>query len=178
MDAPTLQACTGCSAPNAALWLTPVTRAMAQYQIDTPARQAAFLAQVSEESEHFIYTTELWGPTAQQLTYEGRTDLGNTQPGDGYRFRGRGLIDITGRVNYTAVAEALCIDCIANPAMVAEPAWAALSAAWWWAQHGLNPLADAGNFRRITTIINGGQNGYADRCTLWAAAKQALGVAS
>lgn len=180
MDAETLAACTGATMTRASSWTLPITSAMSQYQIDSPARQAAFLAQIGHESGGMNWTTELWGPTDAQKLYEPpsakATELGNTQSGDGYLFRGRGLIQITGRANYNAVGDALCLNCTANPALLASPEWAALSAAWWWQTHGLNELADAGNFQQITRVINGGLTGEADREHLWAAAKQALGV--
>lgn len=149
---------------------------MAQYAINTPARQAAFLAQIGYESGHLAYTTEIWGPTAAQIGYEGRADLGNTQPGDGSLFRGRTFIMVTGRANYDAVGAALCLDCVNQPEMLADPQWAITVPAWWWAQHGLNELADAGNFEQITRVINGGLTGLAGRQALWQTAKQALGV--
>lgn len=177
MDSATLQACTGCTTSNAAMWLDPITSAMSMRGIDSPTRMAAFLAQVSHESGRLVYTSEIWGPTAAQLGYEGRADLGNTQLGDGSLFRGRGLIQITGRSNYNAVGAALCLDCINQPQMLAEPEWAAQSAAWWWTQHGCNDFADSGDFEGLTRRINGGLNGLADRLALWQSAKQALGVA-
>ena len=101
--------------------------------------------------------------------YEGRADLGNNQPGDGQRYCGRGLIQITGRANYAAARNrmrAIGIDCPdfeAEPEQLEEPWWAALSAADYWTSRGLNPLADAGDFEAITRRINGGLNGQADR---------------
>lgn len=180
MDANTLAACTGSGATRAAAWLSPITAAMDIYQINTPARQAAFLAQIGHESGGMNWTHELWGPTSAQKAYEPpspkATTLGNTQLGDGFRFRGRGLIQITGRANYDAVGRALCLDCTNNPDLLILPEWASESAAWWWQQHGLNELADAGNFEKITHVINGGLNGYDDRIRRWNIAKQALGA--
>lgn len=180
MDANTLAACTGSGDARAAAWLAPITAAMDMYQINTPARQAAFLAQIGHESGGMNWTHELWGPTSAQKAYEPpspkATALGNTQQGDGFRFRGRGLIQITGRANYDAVGQALCLDCTNQPDMLTQPEWAAQSAAWWWQKHGLNEIADAGDFETITRRINGGLNGYDDRLRLWDAAKQALGV--
>lgn len=180
MDAKTLATCTGATAIRADAWALPITSAMSMYQINTPARQAAFLAQIGYESGGMNWTTELWEPTDAQKEYEPpsakASQLGNTQPGDGYLFRGRGLIQITGRANYDAVGRALCLDCTANPALLTQPEWAAQSAAWWWSMHGLNALADADNYEAITRAINGGLTGYVGRCTLWAQAKQALGV--
>jgi putative chitinase len=178
MDASQLQACTGANATKAAFWLDPITDAMDEFGIDTPLRQAAFLAQIGHESAGLSYTAELWGPTAAQLRYEGRTDLGNTQLGDGSLFRGRGLIQITGRSNYKAVGGALGVDFIANPVALEESPAAARSAAWFWSSRNLNALADTGDFPGITRKINGGLNGYSDRLDLWQRAQKALGVAS
>lgn len=86
-----------------------------RYHINTPARLAAFLAQIGHESGKLAWTRELWGPTGPQSRYDGREDLGNTEPGDGYRFRGRGLIQITGRDNYRTASDALGHDFIADP---------------------------------------------------------------
>jgi len=171
-----LQDATGCNVINARIFADPLTAAMATYNIDTPKRQAAFLAQIAHETCRFVFLHELWGPTPRQLTYEGRADLGNNVPGDGYRYRGRGLIQITGRANYAAVTMALDHDFLSNPDDLAQPDWAAMSAAWFWAAHGLNPLADQGLFEAITRGINGGLTGLADRKALWSLSKAALGV--
>lgn len=109
---------------------------------------------------------EIWGPTPAQLRYEGREDLGNTEPGDGRRYLGRGLIQITGRANYAAASEALCEDFVSCPGLLESYRWASLSAAWFWESRGLNALADAGDFDAITRRINGGQTGRADRLAL------------
>lgn len=169
---------------RAGLFVDPLNEAMAAFDIATPARMAAFLAQIGHESGQLRYVCELWGPTAAQRGYEGRDDLGNTQPGDGKRFMGHGLIQITGRSNHARVRDRLRTrfgadvpDFEACPEKLAEPHWAAMSAADFWADRGLNALADAGDFLRITKRINGGTNGLADRQGLWAVAKTVLGVA-
>lgn len=159
-------------------WLGPIVQAMDRYGIDTPQRQAAFLAQIAHESGRFQYVREIWGPTPAQRRYEGRGDLGNTVPGDGRRFLGRGLIQITGRNNYRAAGLALEIDLIRAPERLEEPEFAALSAAWFWRSKGLNELADLGDFDRITRRINGGLNGIEERRALWVSARAALGIAS
>jgi putative chitinase len=99
---------TGAQISRAKEFLPHISAAMQQYDITTPARQCAFLAQIGHESGGLRYTKELWGPTPVQMRYEGRLELGNTEPGDGRRFMGRGLIQITGRANYRAVAR-LCV---------------------------------------------------------------------
>lgn len=174
MSPETLAAALGVPLSRTQSWAAPITAAMALWAIDSEARQAAFLAQIGHESGRLVYVRELWGPTPAQAGYEGRIDLGNTQPGDGKRFMGRGLIQITGRANYQKVSEALGIDFISSPELLEQPSNAALSAAWFWNAHGLNELADAGDFAMITRRINGGMNGYSDRLALLALAKDAL----
>lgn len=148
--------------------------AMQRYQIVGTKRVAAFIAQIGHESGQLIYIRELWGPTPAQAGYEGRKDLGNTEAGDGFKFRGRGLIEVTGRANYAACGEALALDLINHPELLEQPQYACMSAAWFWATHGLNTLADTGSFTAITQRINGGQNGAADRLSLYNAALKVL----
>lgn len=180
----TLRESTGCTADRADDWLPHITRACAIFGIDTPARLAAFLAQIGHESGRLAYVREIWGPTPAQQRYEGRVDLGNTQPGDGKRYMGRGLIQTTGRANYAATRDGLAAfvpsvpDFEAVPALLERPDMAALSAAWYWHSRKLNALADAGDFVAITRRINGGTNGLADRQALHRAACAALGVAA
>jgi len=158
-------------------WAEPLSAAMHEFGIDSPARHAAFLAQVGHESGRLRYTREIWGPTPAQVRYEGRADLGNLQPGDGKRFMGRGLIQITGRTNYYQCGAALDLPLIAQPELLEQPINAARSAAWFWRARGLNRFVDGSDFRTLTKRINGGTNGLAEREELWAAAKLALGVA-
>lgn len=167
---------TGLSAVRAQDWYEHVKAACLAYEITTPARIAAFLAQVGHESGSFVYTREIWGPTAAQQRYEGRADLGNIYPGDGARFRGRGLIQVTGRANYAKASAALGLDLIAHPELLEEKPMAARSAAWWWDAHGCNEIADSGDLLRLTKRINGGTNGLEDRKQRWEIAKQALGI--
>lgn len=134
-----------------------------QAGITTLPRVAAFLAQLAHESGAFRYSEELWGPTPAQRRYEGRVDLGNAQPGDGYRYRGRGWIQLTGRHNYRKFGARLGVPLEAEPDLAARPDVAARIAAAYWTDRGLNALADAGNFELITRRINGGLNGYPDR---------------
>lgn len=137
-------------------------------------RVAAFIAQIGHESGQLVYLREIWGPTSAQKGYEGRADLGNTVTGDGFKYRGRGLIQVTGRANYAACGEALGLDLINHPELLEQPQHACMSAAWFWATHGLNTLADADKFETITRRINGGLNGQADRLNLWAKASAVL----
>lgn len=106
--------------------------------------------------------------------YGGRMGNGPEASGEGYLYRGQGLIQITGKDNYRACGEALGIDLIKHPELLQEPQYAALSAAWYWATSGLNTLADAGDLKGITQRINGGQTGAADRAELYARALKVL----
>ncbi|MFU5798271.1 glycoside hydrolase family 19 protein [Pseudomonas aeruginosa] len=107
-------------------------------------------------------------------TYASRNGNGDEASGDGWRYRGRGLLQITGRSNYRAAAAGLGQPLEAEPELLEQPEWAALSAAWWWSTHGLNDLADRGEFAAITRRINGGTNGQAERLALWEKAKAVL----
>lgn len=167
-------AATGLNMERAQFWYPHVRAACIEFQITQPKRLPAFLSQVGHESGGFRYTREIWGPTKAQKRYEGRADLGNTEPGDGSKFRGRGLIQVTGRYGYEKASKALGVDLIKNPELLEEPAMAAKSAAWWWSAHGCNELADAGDYTRLTKRINGGTNGLDDRLARWDMAKEAL----
>ncbi len=145
---------------------------MVEFNISTPLRQAHFLAQIAHESDRFNALEEY----ASGEDYEGRDDLGNTQPGDGVRFKGRGLIQITGRTNYGDCGKALGVDLINNPTKLAAPDLASRSAGWFWAINQLNGDADNDDVRTVTRVINGGYNGLDDRIMLLQAAKQVLKV--
>lgn len=136
---------------------------MPNYGIDTPLREAAFLAQVAHESGRFIYTEEI----ASGQAYEGRKDLGNVYIGDGKKYKGRGLIQLTGRANYAEFSGHCGIDFIENPALLSTPQYAVQSACWFWSERGLNTLADVGEFKKITRIINGGYNGLEQRTAFY-----------
>ena len=159
---------------SASVFVPALNTAMNHYQIIGTKRTAAFIAQIGHESGQLKYMREIWGPTAAQAEYEGRADLGNTQSGDGSKFHGRGLIQITGRSNYKTCGEALGLDLINQPELLEKPQHACMSAAWFWASRGLNTLADTGQFDIITRRINGGQNGAADRQALYAKALKVL----
>ncbi|KOX62492.1 chitinase [Pseudomonas psychrophila] len=159
---------------SAGVFVSALNTAMNHYQIVGLKRVAAFIAQIGHESGQLKYVKEIWGPTKAQARYEGRADLGNTVKGDGSNYRGRGLIQITGRDNYNACGEALSLDLINHPELLERPQHACMSAAWFWASRGLNTLADAGKFDAITQRINGGQTGAADRKALYARALKVL----
>jgi predicted chitinase len=161
-----------------------LTAAMTEFAIITPARAAAFLAQLAHESGQFRYMEEIWGPTGAQRRYEPVTKLsqalGNTEAGDGKRFKGRGPIQLTGRANYQRFGGLLNVDLLADPLQAADPAVAFRVAGLYWSKKGLNQLADvatADAFKEITRRINGGTNGLADRQAFYAVARTALGVA-
>lgn len=137
-------------------WLKQYCR---EYKINTPQRLAAFLSQIAYESGRFRYTEEI----ASGAAYEGRLDLGNTEPGDGVRYKGRGLIQLTGRYNYTRFSNTVGYDFVSAPELLSQPKYAVMSACWFWHIKGLNTLADLDRFQLITKKINGGYNGLADR---------------
>lgn len=176
MDLLTFQAAAGLSSALAVRWWPHVESALFERGILAPERVAAWIAQTGHESLGFTCTSEIWGPTPAQLRYETRGDLGNNQRGDGKRYMGRGLIQITGRENYRACGRALGIELEAAPAMLEMDPLAARSAAWFWASRNLNALADAGDFVTLTRRINGGTTGLADRQERWARAKSAMGI--
>lgn len=139
---------------------------------ETPLRLAHFLAQIAHESGSLRYTEEI----ASGEAYEGRTSLGNTQPGDGRRYKGRGLIQLTGRANYRDCGKALGLPLEAQPELLAAPREACLSAGWYWESRGLNGIAETDDARKITRIINGGFNGLEDRLASLRRTKKALGL--
>lgn len=159
---------------RAATMARELQRAADEFGITTPADVAAFIAQVSEETDRFNTLVEY----ASGADYEGSARLGNTQPGDGKRFKGRGAIQLTGRANYVKAGLALGVDLVNSPDLAAEPALAARIAAWFWREHGLSALATGRRADFITTThrINGGENGLSTRLMLWARAKVRLGI--
>lgn len=182
--------CTGARLDRANRCAAGLAQAMALYGIDTPARQAMFLANIGHETGGLQWLTEIWGPTPAQKGYEGRADLGNTQPGDGARFKGHGMLQTTGRFNHAAVRDRLrkrfpemaVPDFEAEPERLAEPEWAALSAADYIAMKDCQRFADAGDFDGYCDTINRGKktakegdsNGWADRLKLYKAAQAVL----
>jgi predicted chitinase len=148
---------------------------MARRGIESDLRVAHFLAQIGHESGELRWIEEL----ASGAAYEGRRDLGNLRAGDGPRFKGRGLIQLTGRANYGRFGAALgCpAEILADPALVAEdPALCVETAGWYWSEHGLNHLADRDDLIGLTRRINGGANGLMHRAALLARGKALLGM--
>lgn len=162
--------------PNAGRRLEPhlpyIAPALEAADIAAPERIAAFLAQLAHESGEYRYMEEI----ADGSAYEGRADLGNVQPGDGPRFKGRGPMQITGRTNTEACLVALGLPADSDPGILGTPAYATASACWFWNSRRLSPLADRGWFRTITRIINGGYNGLADRLQYWQRNRAVLGL--
>ena len=179
----------------------PLTAAMAEFEVTTPARQAAFLAQLAHESAELMRLEEglRYSPSrimevfprhvsswrdAEMLSksperlanrvYGGRMGNGEESSGDGYRYRGRGLIQLTGRDNYRLAGSALHLSLLDRPDLACETEVACRVAAWFWFSRGCNQLADAANFLAVTKKINGGTNGYTDRCRYWTRARRAL----
>jgi putative chitinase len=140
-----------------------LNQTFAKYQINTRIRICHFMAQVLHESGSFRYMFEIWGPTPTQRNYEGRKDLGNIFPGDGYLFRGRGYIQLTGRSNYKAASIEFGVDLLTNPDLVAQFPLVSFAAGWYWKTHSLNQFADMDDVVTITKRINGGLNGLSDR---------------
>jgi putative chitinase len=153
-----------------ALFHPHLERTFEEFQINTPQRLRMFLAQIGHESGQLRYTEEL----ASGRAYEGRHDLGNVSSGDGVRYKGRGLIQITGRHNYAACGAGLGLALLDTPELLEEPENACRSAGWYWNSRNLNSLADKGMFKTITRRINGGLNGYADRYKLYERALKAI----
>lgn len=158
------------STKKIALYLPFLNQYAMAYDVTTSLRMSAFLAQIGHESGQLQYCEEI----ADGSSYEGREDLGNLFKGDGRRFKGRGLIQITGRANYTDISDDLDIDFVRHPEKLCEPEFAVKSAFWFWNRRKLNLIADQKDFRRITKLVNGGYNGYNDRLSLYEKALDVL----
>lgn len=180
ISAALLVAGTGCTGKAAALWLPHIQVACDRFEINTRLRVCAFLAQIGHESGHLVYTKELGSDTYLAKYDTGRlaAKLGNTPEadGDGQKYRGYGLIQITGLYNVMRCSLALFGDdrLVKTPELLQLMPAAALSAAWYWASKGLNKLADGDQFTLITEKINGGRNGLAERKSLYRAALKAV----
>lgn len=164
------------SGKRAEIFLDPINRAMHEHEIDNVLRQSAFLAQVAHESGELHYVRELASGEVYDVGRKAE-QLGNTpeDDDDGERYKGRGLIQITGTDNYRDATEALGPDFLTYPELLETPLWAARSAAWFWQSHGLNELADRQDFKRITRIINGGYSHYDRRLAYYERALEVLG---
>ena len=158
------------------LFAAPLAKAMASYQVDSELEIAAFVATIAEESGELHFLREIWGPTSAQLNYEGSVALGNTQPGDGHRYLGRGLIQVTGRENYQRMGALMDLPLIEQPQLLEEPVYAAFSACAFWWDRGLNNVAARSDFKRVTRLVNGGLTNYARREIFYVRAKEALGI--
>ena len=183
-------------------WLDPLNQTFAKYDINTALRQAAFIGQCQHESNNFrtleenlhysaprlmavwpsrfpsLDVAEQYANNPEKLAnkvYGGRADLGNTEDGDGFKFHGRGCIQLTGRDLYERCGEAIGADLINQPQLLVEPHYAAMSAAWFWNKKGLNALADVQDYETMTKRINGGLNGLDDRKAKIAKALSVLG---
>lgn len=150
-------------APVAPAWVKALNAVLPTFGIDTEEETDAFLAQCGHESGGFLYLREIWGPTSAQRRYEGRKDLGNIHPGDGFKFRGRGLIQLTGRANYTQFAKDTGIDAVLDPEVLETLEGAITVACWYWRKRDLNKYVAKDDFKALTRAINGGFNGLADR---------------
>jgi putative chitinase len=141
------------------LFVLPLNNAMRDFEINTRLRIAGFLSQVAQESGSLVYVKEL----ASGKAYEGRVDLGNDKPGDGVKYAGKGLIQVTGKLNYTSCSKALAMDFVSKPELLELPEWAAKSAGWFWKTHGLNEISDTGDIKAITKRVNGGYTALNER---------------
>lgn len=177
-------------------------QAMDFFKINTPLRECAFIAQCAVESREFTVTEENLNYSTERLmqvfpkyfkskeqatfyarnpraianfVYANRMGNGNESSGDGFRYRGRGYIQLTGHDNYMRFSAATALDALGNPDLVADESGAALSAGWFWSKNGLNTLADTGDFRSLTIKINGGITGLEERTKYYDKAKQVLG---
>lgn len=156
-----------------AIFVEPLNEAMPEFEINTPEREAAFLAQAAHETMGFVHLKEI----GSGERYEGRLDLGNDEPGEGMAMKGQGIFQLTGDKNFQAAGIALHGDrdwYRYNPDLAGEPLEACRIAGWYWQSNSLNTLADKGDMKAITKRINGGLNGYGDRLVYWERAKKAL----
>ena len=155
------------------LYYDPLVAGMKKHDITSNLRMAHFIAQIGHETASFLFAEEI----ADGSAYEGRVDLGNTQKGDGKRFKGRGLIQLTGRANYAAYSKDSGVDYVAKPELVASDPFVAVDVAcWFWNTRGINKLADEDDVKAVTKRINGGFNGLDDRIEYLVRAKAVLGI--
>lgn len=160
--------------------LSALNIALIKANCNSALRQAAFIAQCAHETACFKFLIEIWGPTEQQKKYDPPSDLakrlGNAEKGDGFKYRGRGWLQTTGKYNYAKLAKALNLPLVERPDLVNTPEIAGLAAANYWLEHDLNTLADEGwaKFEILTKKINGGLNGLFERKKYFAKALQVL----
>jgi putative chitinase len=167
-----LRACMPASGARAPIFVEALNHAMLEFDIDTPQRVACFLAQIAHESGSLNYVEEL----ASGADYEGRRDLGNIYEGDGKKFKGVGLMQVTGRTNTLACLKALGRKEFDRDYLL-TPMGASRSAAWFWTVYkGLNRLADEGRFWSISKLINGGTNGLDERIRHYINCRKVLGL--
>lgn len=156
-----------CPKDKVETYLKNLNLTMDRFKIDTKLRKSHFLAQGGHESYQFKFMEEIWGPTDQQKKYEPPSavakNLGNTEKGDGFKYKGRGMFQITGRANYKQISDYFGFDFIKNPEKAATPEWAFLIAGWYWENRKLNDLADKDDITAITKKINGGLTHIEDR---------------
>lgn len=158
------------SVKRAPIFIDLINDTLEEFEIDTPFRAAMWLAQIAHESGELLYTVEL----ASGANYEGRRDLGNVNMGDGIRYKGRGLIQLTGRANYRECGEQLEQPYEDEPTLLQEPEHATRSAGWFWYTRDLNPAADVQDIVTVTQRINGGQRGILMRREFYERALQVL----
>ncbi|CAK0779919.1 putative chitinase [Gammaproteobacteria bacterium] len=175
-DASLIAAVMSSAKGRAKIFEKPLQQAMIAFDILGVLREAAFLAQIAHESGELHHVREIWGPADWQARYEGHKGLGNIHPGDGKRFLGRGLIQLTGRDNYQRCSRALFQDerLLDNPALLEEPEYAALSAAWYWNERKINEPADTGDFQTVTRRINPALLGFQQRQAYYQLALECL----
>jgi len=169
--------CWGMTKARAVVWVPVMLEAENLAAINTKQRRACWLAQLGHESGCGLWLKELWGPTKQQLKYEPPSTLaralGNVSPGSGKRYMGRGLVQITGEGNYKFITSEMrkilpgSPDFHAQPELLSQPRYAALSAALFWKRKNLNTFCDSLDFSGLTKRINGGYTGLAHRQTLY-----------
>ncbi|MEO1209568.1 MAG: glycoside hydrolase family 19 protein [Cyanobacteria bacterium J06638_20] len=151
-----------------------------RFQINTPLRISHFFGQILHESGGFRWLREIWGPTDAQRRYEPQSrlarNLGNVSSGDGRRYMGRGVIQLTGRYNYKQFSDAMGMDFVSNPDLVASPQYAVLVGGWYWDTRKINGAADRDDLLRVTRLVNGGKNGLADRRRYLDRSKRVLGA--
>lgn len=187
---------------NMQKYLEPLNNTFQKYEINTPLRQAMFLTQTGHETGSLSSIVENLNYSAESLlkvfkkyftpeqaadyahkpalianrVYANRMGNGDEGSGDGWKYRGQGLIQITGKENYKNLGDELMYDFVANPQDLQKPGAAAMSAGWYWKLRKLNLYSDKGDVHEVRFRINGGDNGLADCITRYVRCKMALGI--